>query len=542
MPDEASTPPHSPSPASETSALPPTGFDGIVGAVTRGRYFGDYELLEEIARGGMGVVHRARQVSVNRPVALKMILSGQLASADDVRRFQTEAEAAANLDHPNIVPIYEVGEHEGQHYFSMKLVEGDSLAGQMPRFVGDPRGAARLLALVARAVQHAHQRGILHRDLKPGNILLDRAGQPHVTDFGLAKKIAGDTRLTQSGAVVGTPSYMAPEQAVGKKDLTTAADVYSLGAVLYELLTGRPPFRAPTQLDTLLQVIEQEPEPPRMSNPGVDRDLETICLKCLDKDPDKRYASAEALAQDLDRFLEGDAVSARALSEGELAVRWAKKHPITAALTGLMVIGTLLVQLLYTAMSFSTPFGPRGGFGMIGLALAAWLAGFLATMAIFVRPRRWVVVGAMLFLLLTLGVPCMVQGYLTGADRPKDFKELAQGVPDTLFVALGLAVGIFLAATYGGMSRWIARRNETGVLTVFFGGVPGAGCLIWFSGCLIVIPSVFFFGQDYRGLDGVRRVVMIGATYLIMFIGSLAGFWLGGTFVARLAQRRLKSM
>lgn len=302
------------------------------------RYFGDYELLEEIARGGMGVVFKARQVRLNRVVAVKMILSGELASAEDVRRFHSEAEAAAKLSHPGIVPIYEVGEHGGQHFYSMGFVDGESLSQQITRNPLSPREAATLLRQVALAVQYAHDAGVIHRDLKPANILIDHDGQPLVTDFGLAKQIEVDRSLTPSGDVVGTPSWMPPEQALGQTaNVREAADIYSLGAVLYAALTGRPPFQTDNTMDTLLQVIEREAVSPRQLNPAVPVDLETITLKCLQKDRRQRYASMQELADELQRFLDGRPILARPLGRVARTARWCRRNPLIASLVILLV-------------------------------------------------------------------------------------------------------------------------------------------------------------------------------------------------------------
>ena len=273
---------------------------------------GDYELLEEIGRGGQGVVFRARQKSLNRTVALKVISLGQWASKAHLKRFRREAEAAASLDHPGIVPIYEVGERDGSCYFSMKFVEGGQLDEVTKRSPMSIRQVAELIAKVARTVHYAHEHGILHRDIKPGNILLDKKGEPHLTDFGLARLIESESTVTRTMEVMGTPSYMAPEQAVGNHAaVSSATDIYGLGAVLYQLLTGHPPFAGGTSYETIKLLLDTEPRQPRLWNAKIDRDLSTICLKCLEKDPQRRYSSALALAEDLERWLEYEPILAQ---------------------------------------------------------------------------------------------------------------------------------------------------------------------------------------------------------------------------------------
>ena len=310
-----------------------------------------YELLSELGRGGMGVVYRARQVKADRVVALKMILAGGHAGAAELARFRTEAEAIARLQHPNIVQVYEVGEHEGGPFFSLEFCGGGSLKEKLSGTPLPARAAAQLIETLARAMQVAHDHQIIHRDLKPANVLLTEGGTPKVTDFGLAKKL-DEAGQTHAGAILGTPSYMAPEQAGGQtSDIGPLADVYALGAILYECLTGRPPFRAATALDTLRQVLEDEPVPPTQLQSKTPRDLETICLRCLQKELRKRYGSAQELADDLRRFLNHEPIRARPVGRAERARKWVKRNPALAAMTATVAL------ILLTATAVSTGFG-----------------------------------------------------------------------------------------------------------------------------------------------------------------------------------------
>ncbi len=318
------------------------------------RSFGDYELLEEIARGGMGVVYKARQKSLGRIVAVKMLLIGTHVNPDFIKRFRIEAEAAAGLQHPNIVAIHEVGVFEGEHFLVMDYIEGSNLARLAREQTLSAKRAAQFLKIIAEAIHYAHERGILHRDLKPSNVLIDAKDQPLVTDFGLAKRLTGPqlkdaSQLTQSGHVLGSPSYMPPEQASGTRAaVSRRSDVYSMGAMLYHLLAGRPPFGGGSVTDTLKQVETQEPVSPRLLNLSVPRDLETICLKCLEKDPARRYPTALELAEELGRFLKDEPIHARPVGRVEKAWRWGRRNPLAASFVATVCVALVSsVSLLY---------------------------------------------------------------------------------------------------------------------------------------------------------------------------------------------------
>lgn len=342
----------------EASTLAPTtagknlaGRDADHSLDWEGKDFGDYLLLEEIARGGMGVVYKARHKKLNRMAAVKMIRGGQFSSDEEIQRFHIEAEAAARLDHPGIVPIYEISSHEGQPFFAMKFVEGGSLAAHRERMRKSPRKMVAFIAKVAQAVHHAHQRGILHRDIKPANILIDEDDNPLITDLGLAKNTATDSNLTQTGVVVGTPSYMPPEQAQTGQELTTAVDIYSLGAILYEMLVGRPPHQGKTVVETVMHVINDPVQSPRTLDSSTDRDLELICMKCLESAPEARYASAGALASDLTQWLAGEPISVRPPSIVTTVTHWIRRnqgigYAFLALLTGCLFSFPVILSLL----------------------------------------------------------------------------------------------------------------------------------------------------------------------------------------------------
>src|SRR5262245_8401130 len=336
--------------------------------------FGDYELLEEIATGGMGVVYKALHKRLRRIEALKLIIAGRFASARELDRFRFEAEAAAALDHPNIVSVYGVGEVDGQPYLSLRWIDGGSLRGRMPALKDDLREAARLMSPVARAFHYAHQLGILHPDLKPGNILPDSTGQPHVTDFGLAKRLDAESSISPTIGAVGTAAYMAPEQARGERALTTAADVYALGSILYEMLVGHPPFPGPNAFEVMQRLVNQPvPAPHSLAN-DVDRSLEAICMKCLEKDPRRRYATSLALAEDLERYLRGERVSVNPPGIWDWLRQELRNRPQPSAYTWTILVRCGLILLAMHSLIFV----------VVQLGLPAWkvwavlVAGWLA--------------------------------------------------------------------------------------------------------------------------------------------------------------------
>lgn len=347
--------------------------------------FGGYQFLSEIGRGGMGVVYKARQKDLDRIVAVKMILSNHLASDEQVRRFQAEAKAAAKLRHSHIVPIHEVGQCNGQDFFTMEYIEGKSLAQQLKCRKVDIQTAVRIVSAIARAADYLHRQGIVHRDLKPSNILLDVQGEPFLTDFGLAKIFASDVKMTSTGVIAGTPAYMAPEQAAGRSsEVGPSADIYSLGAILYELLTGQPPFMEENPIDTLLNVLSVDPLLPRRLNSKIPRELELVCITCLRKLPEERYASAAELADDLDRFARGEPIKVRPPHIGQRFLGWTRRQPALASR-----LGGLSLFFLIDWINYATGLVQELDFHVkISLVICAWIVASIICQ-FFLNSQRW---------------------------------------------------------------------------------------------------------------------------------------------------------
>jgi serine/threonine protein kinase len=485
------------------------------------RHFGDYELLEEIARGGMGVVYKARQKGLNRIVAVKLILSGELASSDAVQRFHTEAQAAANLRHPNLISIHEIGQYAGQHFYSMDYIEGKSLASLVKDRPLPARQAARYVQVIAEAVHYAHERGVVHRDLKPSNVLLDAADQPFVTDFGLAKRVRGEPGLTQTGQILGTPSYMPPEQASGKRGTSPAADVYSLGAILYELLTGRPPYRGETAFDTLQMVLEMDPVAPSLLNPKVPRDLETVCLKCLEKQPGRRYPSARELADDLGRVLKGEPIKGRRPSPLSQIQKWSNRHPALTLLIAFVLCIPLIVWLsLFAAQQEAISLKVVESslpYVLLFLALAtatlsATLTGVIGAPTMRTRLRRG---GGLLAYLVVDTIAY------------KFYSPWLQGIgSDTVWtLTTGIAFGAWAGLLFGTISRTVNWKIGGGY----------SATLAW---CMVCGLSSFFI--IVVSLRGMRRYIIGGSVMpvLLVLLPVCVAVAVGGAVFGSLWSRR----
>jgi eukaryotic-like serine/threonine-protein kinase len=477
---------------------------------------GDYEILDEIGRGGMGVVYRARQVSLGRIVALKMVLRGALASASDRTRFRAEAESAARLHHPHITPVYEVGDENGQPYFSMQFIEGTTLARRIADGPLPAREAARMLLPVCRAIAEAHRGGLLHRDLKPSNILIDRTGRPYVSDFGLAKRVTADqshetvdepaaSLLTHSGAIVGTPGYMAPEQAAGNRgEVSRATDVYGLGALLYAMLTGRAPFQSASPVDTVLQVLEQDPLPPRVLNPQADVDLEMIALKCLQKPADLRYQTADELADDLEAYLANEPISARSSRFAQVLTRAFRETHHAGVLENWGVLWMWHSLVLIVLCVVTNYFQWRGITSRLPY-VAMWTIGLGIWAVIFWNLRRrsgpitfverqvahvWagsVICSTLLFgIEALLGLPVLTLSPVLGLVSGMVFLVKAGILSGAFYVQAAV-----LFATAGVMAVWPATGLPNVSISIF--GIVSAACFF--------VPGLKY----YRQRSGARR-------------------------------------